>query len=73
MYRVLLAQETNKDPSSSNGGGAGSSSSPAANAAAAQELEAMKSRVHELERVRRSIAFVVVVVVPVHSFSLLQY
>ncbi|CAM9345119.1 unnamed protein product [Scytosiphon promiscuus] len=50
MYRVLLAQETNKDPSSSNGVGGGSSSSPAANAAAAQELEAMKSRVHELER-----------------------
>lgn len=49
MYRVLLAQETNKDASASSGTGGASS---AAAAAAAQELEAMKSRVHELERVR---------------------
>ncbi len=49
MYRVLLAQETNKDASTSSGAGGPSS---AAAAAAAQELEAMKSRVHELERVR---------------------
>lgn len=57
MYRLLLAQETNKDISASSagadggvGGGDGGRQS-GATAAAAQEAEAMKSRVHELERV----------------------
>ena len=51
MYRLLLAQETSKDMqegAGANGGGGSSRSS----IAAAQELEATKSRVHELERVR---------------------
>lgn len=57
MYRLLLAQETNKDTSSSGAGGGGGGGggdggqSSGATAAAAQEAEAMKSRVHELERV----------------------
>lgn len=50
MYRLLLAQETNKDVAASNAESNGVSSG--VSAAAAQEADAMKSRVHELERVR---------------------
>lgn len=48
MYRLLLAQETNKDVSSSGGEGAVSSAEAAA---AKEESEALKSQVHELQRV----------------------
>lgn len=54
MYRVLLAQETNKDIDASRRDGGASSGEAAFATAAQQESEAMKSRVHELERVSES-------------------
>lgn len=54
MYRMLLAQETNKEIASSGdaGGPAG-----AALAAAKEECDAMRSQVHEFERVGEWVNF----------------
>lgn len=54
MYRVLLAQETNKDLAASADGGGERGPSAATVKAAVEEAEAMRSRVHELERVSRA-------------------
>lgn len=56
MYRLLLTQEANKDLASSGGAGdadgGGGRVSSASLKMAKEEAQALKSQVHELERVR---------------------
>lgn len=54
MYRMLLAQETNKEIASSGGAG---DAGGAALAAAKEECDAMRSQVHEFERVGEWVNF----------------